>query len=137
MNNDQIIQLQTAAMLMAELIKTNGIGSNNEAVQVISNWLANNVTDSLTPKQHKKDASAPPYTVHLEYFNSTGKYKHHGEYKTMNTYMGQIFHEVELMRTNGQLPGINSAGDQYYIHITAPDNPTNYPSILTPLDYGA
>jgi len=53
--------------------------------------------------------------VELDYFKPTGKWYAKGEYITNQDFIWNIIKEIEIMKENKKLPGIN--GNEYFIHI--------------------
>ena len=68
--------------------------------------------------------------VKLTYFKDTGKYYTEGSYSSTLDNLGDIWHEVQNLRSNGALPGLTPGYPLFYILIDVPDHRNNHPKLL-------
>lgn len=68
------------------------------------------------------------YEVELQYFKRNGKYYCNGEYKTDKAYMFEISDEVNQMKVENKLPGVQ--GNEWIIYVNAPKHPNGFPVLI-------
>ncbi|QSM00860.1 hypothetical protein YerA41_159 [Yersinia phage YerA41] len=68
--------------------------------------------------------------VKLTYFKRSGKYYTEGEYESEHKWLHDITDEIRKMRSEGKLPGINGAGEDFIIHVDMGDAETAVPALI-------
>ncbi|BES79973.1 hypothetical protein [Yersinia phage vB_Yru_GN1] len=68
--------------------------------------------------------------VKLTYFKRSGKYYTEGEYESEHKWLHDITDEIHKMRSEGKLPGINGAGEDFIIHVDMGDTETAVPALI-------
>ena len=109
------------------LLRHDGIGSNIDAAKVLQRLMLQGPGQNAE-QMGREDL--PGFKVLLTYFNSHGKFKYEGTYRTFKSELYQIFDEVREMHSARKLPGLVQGHSEYIVYITVPTHPHNYPSLI-------
>lgn len=68
--------------------------------------------------------------VDLTYFRTTGKFYSEGSYETTVQHLWQIWEEVDRMRRERRLPGLQEGHSNYIVLVDVPDHEHNHPVLI-------